>query len=333
MKNQHTKTSWISRRNFAVGAAAGLASFALPRPVLSQSRRVIAATGIDAFFTLFPIARDHKLFEKQGLDFTYRTFEDSTIGLDAVLTNNADMGAATPSSGIARWDRGGKLYAVGRMNSSGTLYAVAGSKDVRQPEDLYGKTVAFPRLSSGEYFFGKYVDFHKLDRSKIKTKSLPPPETVAAMARGDIDAIFLWEPWPSKVEELVKGARILSRSEDIGLRFSVYFYFSEAMLQDQARSEAAMRALIEGAEFCQKNKAAAAQAAEKAFKLPAENAKKAVDSLNFNVEMHRDQVLAEYIDQAEFLLKGGVIKQIPNWDAFLQPQILKAVAADRVSGW
>lgn len=333
MKHHQTRGSLLSRRQFNTALAAGMASIALPLPALAQNKNVIAATGIDAFFTLFPIARDNKLFEKQGLTFTYRTFEDSTIGLDAILTNNADMGAATPSSGIARWDRGGKLYVVGRMNSSGTLYAVATRKGIDKPEDLYGKTVAFPRLSSGEYFFNKYVAYHNLDRSQIQTKSVSPPETVAAMGRGDIDAIFLWEPWPSKVKDIVPGGQILSRSQDIGLRFSVYFYFSEAMMQDQPRAEAAMRALLEGADFCQNNKEIAAKTAEKAFKLPPENAKQAIDSLDFRVEMHKDQVLTDYIDQAEFALKAGVIKQIPNWDEFLQPQILKAVAPDRVSGW
>jgi len=327
------QTRSISRRQFNTAVAAGLASIAAPFPVFAQNKNVIAATGIDAYFTMFPVARDQKLFEKQGLNFTYRVFEDSTIGLDAVLTNNADMGAATPSSGIARWDRGGKLYVTGKMNSSGTLYAVAVNDKINEPEDLYGKTVAFPRLSSGEYFFNKYVAYHKLDRDKINTRSVSGPEAVAAMERGDVDGIFLWEPWPTKAAQIVDGAKIIAQSTDIDLEFAVYFYFSEGLLQDQARSEAVMRALVEGTDFCENNKDIAAKAAEKAFRLPPEEAEKAVKSLRFRVEMNRDELLRDFNDQAEFALNAGVIKNIPNWDDFIQPQILKAVAPERVTGW
>jgi NitT/TauT family transport system substrate-binding protein len=329
--NKHGRS--LSRRQFNTTLAAGLAAIAAPLPSFAQNKSVIAATGIDAYFTMFPVARDQKIFEKQGLSFTYRAFEDSTVGLDAVLTNNADMGAATPSSGIARWDRGGKLYVAGRMNSSGTLYAVAVNDKINEPEDLHGKTVAFPRLSSGEYFFNKYVAYHELDRSKISSKSISGPETVAAMERGDIDAIFLWEPWPGKAVQIVKGAKIIALSQDIDLRFSVYFYFSQALLEDQARGEAVMRALVEGADFCENNKGIAAVAAQKAFRLPPEDAKKAVDSLHFRVEMNRDELIKDFTDQAQFALDAGVIKKIPNWDDFIQPQFLKAVAPDRVTGW
>lgn len=328
-----THRSSITRRQFNATLAAGLAGIAAPLPVFAQNKNVVAATGIDAYFTMFPVARDQKIFEKQGLNFTYRVFEDSTIGLDAVLTNNADMGAATPSSGIARWDRGGKLYVTGKMNSSGTLYAVAVNDTINEPEDLYGKTVAFPRLSSGEYFFNKYVVYHKLDREKINTRSVSGPEAVAAMERGDIDGIFLWEPWPTKASEIVDGAKIIAQSTDIGLDFAVYFYFSEGLMQDQERSEAVMRALVEGTDFCENNKDIAAKAAEQAFKLPPDEAKKAVDSLHFRVEMDRDALLQDFTDQAQFALDAGVIKNIPNWDDFIQPQVLKAVAPDRVTGW
>src|SRR6185437_16896473 len=121
-----------------------------------------------------------------------------------------------------------------------------------------GKTIAYPQFTSGHYFFYYYSKKYNLPVDKIKIKVVPAPETVAAMARGDIDAFFLWEPWPTKAMQLVPGAHMMAWAKDEGLNFSVYIYYSEGLVKDHERALAVTRSLIDATEFCAANPAEAA---------------------------------------------------------------------------
>jgi ABC-type nitrate/sulfonate/bicarbonate transport system substrate-binding protein len=56
------------------------------------------------------VAAERKIFEKYGLETSYKPFEDGNVALDAVLTGSSDIGSTGEIGGLARWDKGGKLY-------------------------------------------------------------------------------------------------------------------------------------------------------------------------------------------------------------------------------
>src|SRR5262249_55129035 len=149
---------------------------------------------------------------KYGLETSYKPFDDGNIALDALLTGSADIGSTSEFGGLARWDRGGKLYVTSYGITSQQQIGLAARAEIKKPEDLLGKTVAFPRASGAHYYFGRYMKKYKLPQDRIKIKHLQAPEMVAALERRDIDAFFLWEPWLTKAVQRVPGARILARS-------------------------------------------------------------------------------------------------------------------------
>ena len=146
-----------SRRQALVALGVGAALSSLPFRVFAQNKTLVAASGIDAYFTAFPMARDKRIFANLGLDYTYKSFDDGAVAADAVLTNNADVAAASATSAMTRWDRGGKLYLVGSMATSSILYAIAVNSKIKTPQDLQGKTIGFPKFTSAQLFFEEYV--------------------------------------------------------------------------------------------------------------------------------------------------------------------------------
>jgi len=322
-----------SRRAAIAGIGAGIGLQAFPFLVSAQNKTLVAASGIDAYFTAFPMARDRQIFEKLGLDYTYRSFDDGAVAADALLTNNADVAAASATSAMSRWDKGGKLYCVGSMATSSILYAIAVNSKINSPQDLLGKTIAAPKFTSAQLFYETYLKKHNLDRSKITLKSIPAPETVAAMERGDIDGFFLWEPWPSRAVSLVKGAKILGTADQIGFSVTSYFYYSEAMVKDKARATLAMKGLIEAVDYCQKNQAEAAKVAEKAYRLSPEDAIRFIKALDFKVAINKQAIVDDFTVNGNFAIESGIIKKLPDWNEFFHPEFVKAVAPDRATGW
>jgi len=323
----------FSRRGFCASFGAGLFVASLPTLAFGQERKVMAATGLDTYYVPYAIAARHKLFQKYGLDLEFKPFDDGSVALDALLTGNSQMGSANQVGGLTRWDKTKGLYIVGVVADSDRLHGVVASKAIQKPEDMVGKTVAFPQFSSGHFLFNRYVKAHNLPIDQIKTVQVAAPEMVAAMQRGDIDAFFSWEPWPSRAVELVEGAHVLAWAKDIGLSFSTMNYYSKALVEDHELAVAVTKGLIDAADFCENEPEETIKVASEAFRVPLEAARDTIGKLKFRVEMNKDKMLPELIEYANFCMEAKLIKAMPDWGDFLRPDIMRDAAPDRLVGW
>lgn len=325
--------SVIGRRGFCLSLGAGLTVLGVPRLVAAADLKMVPmSTGIDAVFAPFVVAADRKIFEKYGLEANYKPFDDGNVALDAVLTGTSDIGSTSELGGLARWDKGGKLYVTSIVITSKQQIGITAREEIKKPEDLIGKTVGYPRASAGHYYFGRYVKKYNLPADQIKVKFLQAPEMVAALERKDIDAFFLWEPWHTKAVALVSGAHVLARSgDDDVFILSGYNYFSEGLINDRARAVAASKALIEATDYCATHQDDAAKVVAKAFRIPEADMKLYMSRINYRMEMPTDKVTGNFKDAAEFALEQGIIKKAPDWSDFIRPQIMKEAAPDRTT--
>jgi taurine transport system substrate-binding protein len=323
----------IGRRGFCLSLGAGLTIVAVPGVAgAADLKKVPISTGIDAVFVPFVVAADRHIFEKYGFEASYKPFDDGNVALDAVLTGTSDIGSTSELGGLARWDKGGKLYVSSILITSKEQIGVTAREDIKKPEDLIGKTVGYPRASAGHYYFGRYVKKYKLPIDQIKVKLLQAPEMVAALERRDIDAFFLWEPWHTKAVALVTGAHILARSGDDGVfTLSGYNYYSEGLINDPTRAIAATKALIEATDYCANHQDDAAKAAAKAFRIPEADMKLYMSRIKYWMEMPTDTVTNNFKEAAEFALEQGIIKKMPEWSDFIRPQFMKQAAPDRTT--
>ena len=170
----------MTRRAFGVSLGPGMYVLGMAVANGAPLKKVPTATGIDALFVPFVVAAELKIFEKYGLETSYKPFDDGNVALDAVLTGNSDIGATTEFGGLSRWDKGGKLYVTSYSSTSGQQIGLAGRDDIKKPEDLIGRTVAYPRATGGHLYFLRYVKKYNLPVDKMKVKFLQAPEMVAA---------------------------------------------------------------------------------------------------------------------------------------------------------
>ena len=307
---------------------------ALPTIAGAASKKIPTSTGIDAVFAPFVVAAERKIWEKHGLEGSYKPFDDGNVALDAVLTASSDIGSTSELGGLTRWDKGGRLFVTSILDTSRKQLGITAREEIKKPEDLIGKTVGFPRASGGHYYFGRYTKKYRLPADRIKVKYLQAPEMVAALERRDIDAFFLWEPWHTKAVQLVKGAHVLARSGDDDVYvLSVYNYYSEGLINDPSRAIAATKALVEATDYCATQQDDAAKVAAKAFRLPEADMKLYMSRFTYRMEMPKNVVLTNFRDAAEFAMEQTLIKKAPDMNDFIRPQFMKEAAPDRTTGW
>jgi taurine transport system substrate-binding protein len=324
----------MTRRAFGLSLGPGMYVLGMTVASGAPLKKVPTSTGIDALYAPFVVAAERKIFEKYGLETSFKPFDDGNVALDAILTGSSDIGATTELGGLSRWDKGGKLYVTSYSSTSGQQIGLAGREEIKKPEDLIGRTVAYPRATGGHLYFIRYVKKYNLPVDKIKVKFLQAPEMVAALERRDIDAFFLWQPWLDKAAQLVQGARVLARSGDDNVFIlTSYDYYSQGLIDDPPRAVAATRALIEATDFCATDLDEAARLTGKAFRIPEADMKLYMSRMRYRVEMPKDVVLANFRDAAELAQGEGIIKKMPEWSDFIRPQFMKEAAPDRAGGW
>lgn len=324
-------SSW--RSCLGLMAALAVAIMGATGSVFAQTKpKIVIATGIDPSFAHYVVAVKKGFFEKQGIDAELKSFDDGNVALDALLTGAADIGGTSELGGVVRIARGGKLYVMASGIQHPDFFGLVGKKSIQKPTDLEGKSVGVPRGSGAHLFMAKYAAFHKVDLSKVAIKYLQAPESVAALARGDIDAFFLWDPWLSRAVSSVPDTQIIALSSQNNIfRLNTYVYFSQKLVDDKALAEKAMRALIEGGDWAMANREEASKLVGEAYRLPPAEAFKIMAPIKWYI--HYDAVFREYLlDAAQFAKKAEIIKEIPNIDPFLRPDILKAVDPSRVKG-
>jgi ABC-type nitrate/sulfonate/bicarbonate transport system substrate-binding protein len=297
-------------------------------------KKVPTATGIDALYVPFVVAAELKIFEKHGLETSYKPFDDGNVALDALLTGSSDIGATTELGGLSRWDKGGKLYVTSYSSTSGQQIGLAGRDDIKRPEDLIGRTVAYPRATGGHLYFLRYVKKYNLPVDKIKVKFLQAPGDGGRAGTPRHRCLLSLGAVARQAAQLVQGARVLARSGDDGVFIlTSYNYYSQGLIDDQPRAAAATRALIEATDFCNTNAAEAAKVASKAFRIPEADMKVYMSRMKYRVEMPKQVVLDNFRGAAEVALAEGIIKKMPDWNDFVRPQLMKEVAPDRAVGW
>src|ERR1700738_4985675 len=152
----------LTPRRFGLACGAGIYAFAVPITGNAAAKKVPMATGIDALFAPFVVAAERKMFEKYDLETSFKPFDDGNVALDALLTGNSDIGATTELGGLSRWDKGGKLYVTSYSSTSRQQIGAAARDDIKKPEDLIGRTVAYPRATGGHLYFLPVLKKHKL---------------------------------------------------------------------------------------------------------------------------------------------------------------------------
>ncbi|MEO3989805.1 taurine ABC transporter substrate-binding protein [Pseudocitrobacter cyperus] len=95
----------------------------------------------------------------------------------------------------------------------GNSEALVVKKSITKPEDLIGKRIAVPFISTTHYSLLAALKHWGIKPGQVQIINLQPPAIIAAWQRGDIDGAYVWAP---AVNELEKEGNVLTDSEKVG---------------------------------------------------------------------------------------------------------------------
>jgi len=147
----------------------------------------------------FAVADQMGYFKEQGIKVNPRWYIAGTDLPSMWGAGNIHLGTATATMVVPIAASGQAIYSIAPQSDiAGTQQIVLGKKAqemVRSPKDFEKLKIGMPKGASVTLAIESMAKDTGVDFSKIQFVNLSPPDSVTALAKGDIDAMAGWAPW------------------------------------------------------------------------------------------------------------------------------------------
>lgn len=155
--------------------------------------------GLDLPFAVHVVAIEKGWFEEEGFEeVTTRTFTAGALAGEALVAGEIHLWTPGNLPPISMVHNAIPVVVLGidSINLGLDKLVVRKDANVRAPEDLYGIKVGLLEGSTASLDLANLIDHYGLDASRIQVVNLAPPEQLASLVSGDVQALLAWEPWP-----------------------------------------------------------------------------------------------------------------------------------------
>lgn len=146
-----------------------------------------------------------------GAKINWQKFDGGADVIAALASGSIDIGYVGSSPLAAAASRQvpfETIFVVGLISEAEALAV----KGIDKPEDLAGKKIATPFVSTAHYSLLTALKHWNIDPKSVEILNLRPPEIAAAWQRGDIDGAYVWDP---VLSEIKKTSNVLATSADV----------------------------------------------------------------------------------------------------------------------
>ena len=170
--------------------------------------------------------------------------------------------------------------------------------------------------------------------ARVHVVNVAVPEMIPALGRGDVQAVFVWEPWLTRLTETVQGASVPWRYDTDGV-YELHwgYWFNRDFVEKTPEvAQKTLAALIEAADWINANKDETAAIIAKPTRTPKAEILKQMADLRYAVDLRKETVEHYEKNIVPFAIQQGLIKTSDPAafvNSFFYPELMKKVAPDR----
>ncbi|WP_285350299.1 taurine ABC transporter substrate-binding protein [Pseudomonas sp. ME-P-057] len=127
---------------------------------------------------------------------SWRKFDNGADVISAIASGDVQIGylGSSPLTAAATRKVPIEIFLIATQIGAAEALVARNGSGINSPQDLTGKKVAVPFVSTGHYSLLAALKYWKIDPAKVTILNLAPPAIAAAWKRGDIDATYVWDP-------------------------------------------------------------------------------------------------------------------------------------------
>ncbi|GFM88160.1 taurine ABC transporter substrate-binding protein [Pseudomonas cichorii] len=143
------------------------------------------------------VAQADNAYEKAtNSKIEWRKFENGADVITAIASGDVQIGylGSSPLTAAATRKLPVETFLIATQIGAAEALVARNGSGINTPQDLIGKKVAVPFVSTGHYSLLAALKHWNIDPAKVTILNLAPPAIAAAWKRGDIDATYVWDP-------------------------------------------------------------------------------------------------------------------------------------------
>ncbi len=308
----------LSRRAFIASAVVGAA--VRPTALLAQTAPIKIGVGSDPVFSSFYLAAHEKMFEAEKLNVEVHIYQDGGEAMNALIAQQVSLAPASEPSTMLRFARA-EMRPLAIVYQSGRYVKMVIGKGVESPEKI--KKFGIVPGSISEYSTLLALKKIGLDVSTVQMVRSGPPELPALLARGDIDAFFAWEPWPTN--GVKQGGRVVMTSKDVGYVDTMWITAAASWFDaNNTAAHGILKVLARSCEIVVSDPQRAAEAVLAVTKIPVSQTLALLKDMDPAVRDFTDADYQSYDGIAAFLAQQKVTPGVVDFRRFIQRGFYKA---------
>jgi len=149
---------------------------------------------------LIYIAEDQQFFEENGIIINVTDYPTGIATTDAMLMGDTDLAwvAEFPLVRMAfAKDEIAVIAVVGRFQEQ-YLFG-RNDRGIHRIANFEGKKIGIPRNTIAEFYLGRYLQLHGIDKRNITLVDVGAAESLDAIVNGRVDGVVAWEPFSSQI--------------------------------------------------------------------------------------------------------------------------------------
>ena len=192
----------MDRRQFMIGTA--VAATAISAPSLVRAQAKVEISKLELGFGLDPVFAPHILAMQKGwlkdagfTEVTVKSFTSGALAGEALLADQIHLWTPGNLPPISMAGTGLPIVVLGTNCIASAADHLVARKDanIRKPEDLYNIKIGLLAGSTASVMLYNIAKKYNLDDKKLQAVNLPPPEQLAALNSGNVQAMLCWQPW------------------------------------------------------------------------------------------------------------------------------------------
>jgi NitT/TauT family transport system substrate-binding protein len=280
------------------------------------------------------MAKHKGYFAEEGLDVTVAYFGSGAEMTSAMAAGQLQIGSFGdfPTVNMIAADLPVKI--ISAMAEISGAQQIVVRDGIKSPDDLKGKKLGLMVGSSSESLLRSALDHYGIPVESVELVNMRPPEQVAALARGDVDGLAVWQPFVLKAKSQAGGHTMLSalKSYIPGMEGDLDFYAAYALLvarndflaENPDTTKALLRALYKAQKYINANKGETATTMQEDMRAPESDLRVFLDESVYDMSI-TPKLVRTLNNSVAFMYAAGKIKTKPKIEAYIDSSYLKSV--------
>lgn len=296
--------------------------------------RVTLATSKNPWSALTIIAQKKGFFKEEGVEVDLQYVQAAKLAMDALVSGSAQFSNVVETNVAFLGYTGNKNVEILATHCESRDGAIIARRDagIQTPKDLEGRKLGVLQGTTSQIFADRFIDKHKLDRSKVRIVNLTAVAIQSSILSKDIDAGSIWQPFVYNVQKQLGDGAVIFADPEVYVGYFNLAAQKEWARQHQRAVAGVLRAHIRAEEFAKSNREEAIALVAQEIGIETEALRFFWDQYTYGVRV-TPALAREIAREGQWILDTGQQQgqPLPTYEWAVNSSYLKSISAERVA--